>query len=119
MKKKLIGVSTILAMSSCTKEELIPTEHNAHVNVSTHNQTRMIAYVVNIATIPTINSIDCNYSFYAKLYDGTSVCCNVDSDTFDTRVSVDVTHVEFMDLVEGFYVSTNNVEYKLDIIEIY
>ena len=119
MKKILIGVSTILAMSSCTKEELIPTEHNAHVKVSTHNQTRMIAYVVNIATIPNINSIDCNYSFYAKLYDGTSVCCNVNSDTFDTRVSVDITQVEFIDLVEGFYVSSNNVEYKLDVIEIY
>ena len=35
------------------------------------------------------------------------------------RVSVDVTHVGYMDLVEGFYVSTNNVEYKLDVIEIY
>ena len=118
MKKILLGVSVILGMTSCTKQQDI-LEHNSYINVSTHNQTRMIAYVVNIATIPTINSIDCNYSFYAKLYDGTSVCCNVNSITFDNRVSVDITHVEFMDLVEGFYVSTNDVEYKLDVIEIY
>ena len=118
MKKILISVSAILAMSSCTKEELIPTEHNAHVNVSTNNQTRMIAYVVNIATIPGIESINCDYSFYA-MSDGKKVCCNVVSDTFDDRVSVDLTHIGFMDLVDGFYVEVNNTIYELDVEQIY
>ena len=117
MKKILLGVSVILGMTSCTKQQDI-LEHNSYINVSTHNQTRMIAYVVNIATIPGIESINSNYSFYA-MSGGEKICCNVNSITFDNRISVDITHVEFMDLVEGFYVSTNNVEYKLDVIEIY
>ena len=117
MKKILIGVSVILGMASCTKQQDV-LEHNSYINVSTHNQTRMIAYVVNIATIPGIESINCDYSFYA-MSGGEKVCCNVVSDTFDDRVSVDLTHIGFMDLVDGFYVEVNNTMYELDVEQIY
>ena len=117
MKKILLGVSVILGMTSCTKQQDV-LEHNSYINVSTHNQTRMIAYVVNIATIPGIESINCDYSFYA-MSDGKKVCCNVVSDTFDDRVSVDLTHIGFMDLVDGFYVEVNNTIYELDVEQIY
>ena len=117
MKKILLGVSVILGMASCTKQQDV-LEHNSYINVSTHNQTRMIAYVVNIATIPGIESINCDYSFYA-MSGGEKVCCNVVSDTFDDRVSVDLTHIGFMDLVDGFYVEVNNTMYELDVEQIY
>ena len=117
MKKILLGVSVILGMASCTKQQDV-LEHNSYINVSTHNQTRMIAYVVNIATIPGIESINCDYSFYA-MSGGEKVCCNVVSDTFDDRVSIDLTHIGFMDLVDGFYVEVNNTMYELDVEQIY
>ena len=117
MKKILLGVSVILGMASCTKQQDV-LEHNSYISVSTHNQTRMIAYVVNIATIPGIESINCNYSFYA-MSGGEKVCCNVVSDTFDGRVSVDLTHIGFIDLVDGFYVEVNNTMYELDVEQIY
>ena len=87
MKKMLIGVSVILGMTSCSKEELLPTEHRAHVNISTHNQTWLVAYAVNIATIPGVQSINSDYDFYA-VSDGKKICCNVDSHTFYDRVSI-------------------------------
>jgi len=117
MKKILIGVGIILGMTSCTKKQDI-LEHNSYINVSTHNQTRMIAYVVNISTIPGIESINCNYSFYA-MSGGEKICCNVVSDTFNDRVSVDLTHIGFMDLVDGFYVEVNGAIHELDIHQIY
>ena len=117
MKKILIGVSVILGMASCTKQQDV-LEHNSYINVSTHNQTRMIAYVVNISTIPGIESINCDYSFYA-MSGGKKVCCNVVSDTFDDRVSVNLTHIGFIDLVDGFYVEVNNTTYELDVEQIY
>ena len=117
MKKILLGVSVILGMTSCTKQQDI-LEHNSYINVSTHNQTRMIAYVVNIATIPGIESINSNYSFYA-MSDGEKICCNVNSITFNNRVSVDLTHIGFMDLVDGFYVEVDGMTYELDVVEIY
>ena len=118
MKKILIGVSVILGMASCTKQQDI-LEHNSYINVSTHNQTRMIAYVVNIATIPGIESINCNYSFYA-MSGGEKICCNVNNSiTFNGKVSVDLTHIGFMDLVDGFYVEVDGMTYELDIVEIY
>ena len=69
MKKTLIAVGAILAMSSCSKEEFIPIQeqHNASIKVSTHNQTWMVAYVVNIASIPSIYDINDSYDFYAEL----------------------------------------------------
>ena len=118
MKKIIIGVSVILGMASCSKEELVPIPHNSYVNVSTHNQTWMVAYAVNIATIPGIESINSDYSFYATSGDQ-RICCNVDSHTFDSRVSVDLTSVGFMDLIDGFYVETNGITYELEINEIY
>ena len=117
MKKILLGVSGILGMTSCTKQQDI-LEHNSYINVSTHNQTRMIAYVVNIATIPGIESINSNYSFYA-MSGGKKICCNVNSITFNNRVSVDLTHIGFMDLVDGFYVEVDGMTYELDVVEIY
>jgi len=117
MKKILIGVGIILGMASCTKQQDI-LEHNSYISVSTHNQTRMIAYVVNIATIPGIESINCDYSFYA-MSGGNKICCNVVSDTFDDKVSVDLTHIGFMDSVDGFYVEVNNTTYELDVEQIY
>lgn len=117
MKKILIGVSVILGMTSCSKEELIP-PHNSYVNISTHNQTWMVAYVVNIATIPGIESINSNYNFYA-MANGEKICCNVNSATFNNRVSVDLTHIGYTDLVDGFYVEVDGMTYELDIIEIY
>ena len=117
MKKILLGVSVILGMTSCTKQQDI-LEHNSYINVSTHNQTRMIAYVVNIATIPGIESINSNYSFYA-MSGGEKICCNVNSITFNNRVSVDLTHIGFMDLVDGFYVEVDGMTYELDVVEIY
>ena len=117
MKKILLGVSVILGMTSCTKQQDI-LEHNSYINVSTHNQTRMIAYVVNIATIPGVESINSNYSFYA-MSGGEKICCNVNSITFNNRVSVDLTHIGFMDLVDGFYVEVDGMTYELDVVEIY
>ena len=117
MKKILLGVSVILGMTSCTKQQDI-LEHNSYINVSTHNQTRMIAYVVNIATIPGIESINSNYSFYA-MSGGEKICCNVNSITFNNRVSVDLTHIGFMDLVDSFYVEVDGMTYELDVVEIY
>ena len=117
MKKILLGVSVILGMTSCTKQQDI-LEHNSYINVSTHNQTRMIAYVVNIATIPGIESINSNYSFYA-MSGGEKICCNVNSITFNNRISVDLTHIGFMDLVDGFYVEVDGMTYELDVVEIY
>lgn len=121
MKKTILAVSTILAMSSCTKEEFVPLQeqHNAHVKVSTHNQTWMVAYVVNIASIPSIYDINDSYEFYAELEDGSRVCCNVNSLTFNDRVSVDLTEVGYMDLVKGFYVEADGIKYELEIKEIY
>ena len=121
MKKTILAVSTILAMSSCTKEEFVPLQeqHNAHVKVSTHNQTWMMAYAVNIATIPGISSINSNYEFYAELENGEIVCCNVESPTFHHRVSVDLTEVGYTDMIEGYFVNVNGIEYKLEIEEIY
>ena len=117
MKKILLGVSVILGMTSCTKQENV-LEHNSYINVSTHNQTRIIAYVVNIATIPGIQSINCDYNFYATS-GGEKICCNVNSITFDSRVSVDLTHIGFMDLVDGFYVEVDGMTYELDVVETY
>ena len=87
MKKIIIGVSVILGMTSCSKEELIP-EHRSYVNVSTHNQTWLIAYAVNIATIPGIQDINSDYNFYA-MSDGERICCNVHTLNFHDNVSVD------------------------------
>lgn len=117
MKKILIGVSVILGMASCSKQELLP-EHNSYVNISTHNQTWMVAYAVNIATIPGVESINSNYDFYA-MSDGKKICCNVNSATLNNRVSVDLTHIGYIDLVDGFYVEVDGMTYELDIIEIY
>ena len=119
MKKILIGVSVILGMTSCSKEELLPTEHNAHIKISTHNQTWMVAYVVNVATIPGITNINSNYEFYALLETGETICCNVESLTFNNRVSVDLTEVGYTDLVEGFYVEVDGMTYQLDVMEVY
>ena len=125
MKKTLIAVSVILAMSSCSKQELIPTQeqHNASVKVSTHNQNWLVAYVVNIASIPSIQSINDSYEFYAELKDGSRVCCNVNEDNwqhlFHERVSIDLDEVGYTDLIEGFYVEVSGMRYKLDITEIY
>ena len=121
MKKTLIAVGAILAMSSCSKEEFIPIQeqHNASIKVSTHNQTRMVAYVVNIASIPSIYDINDSYDFYAELEDGNRVCCNVNSYTFNDRVSVDLTEVGYTDLVKGFYVEADGIKYELEITEIY
>lgn len=121
MKKTILAVSTILAMSSCTKEEFVPLQeqHNAHVKVSTHNQTWMVAYAVNIASIPSIYDINGSYEFYAELENGETVCCNVESPTFHHRVSVDLTEIGYMDLVKGFYVEADGIKYELEIKEIY
>ena len=119
MKKILIGVSVILGMTSCTKEELLNTEHNSYVNISTHNQTYMVAYVVNIATIPGIYDINSEYNFYA-MSNGEKICCNISgSYNFDNRVSVDLTTIGYMDLIDGFFVDVNNKTYELEINEIY
>tara|TARA_R100000805_G_C3507463_1_gene35024 strand:- start:57 stop:413 length:357 start_codon:yes stop_codon:yes gene_type:complete len=118
MKKILIGVSVILGMTSCSKEELIPTEHNSYVNVSTHNQTWLIAYAVNIATIPGIQDINSDYSFYA-MSDGERICCNVHTSDFHGNVSVDLTSIGYIDLVDGFFVEVDGMTYELDIHEIY
>jgi len=118
MKKILIGVSVILGMTSCSKEELIPTEHNSYVNVSTHHQTQMIAYAVNIATIPGIQSINSEYDFYA-MSGGKRICCNAHTSDFHGNVSVDLTSIGYMDLVDGFFVEVDGMTYKLDIHEIY
>tara|TARA_R100001509_G_scaffold140713_1_gene95586 strand:+ start:112 stop:468 length:357 start_codon:yes stop_codon:yes gene_type:complete len=118
MKKLLIGVSVILGMTSCSKEELIPTEHNSYVNVSTHNQTWLVAYAVNIATIPGIQDINSDYSFYA-MSGGERICCNVHTFDFHSNVSVDLTSVGYMDLVDGFFVEVDGMTYELDIHEIY
>jgi hypothetical protein len=117
MKKIMIGVGVILGMTSCSKEELIP-EHRSYVNVSTHNQTWLVAYAVNIATIPGIYDINSDYEFYA-ISNGEKICCNVDSHTFDNRVSVDLTSVGYMDKVDGFYVEVDGINYELEINEIY
>ena len=83
-------------MTSCSKEELLPTEHRAHINISTHHQTQMIAYAVNIATIPGISNINSDYDFYAML--GCSIiCCNVHTPDFHSNVSVVLTGVGYMD----------------------
>ena len=121
MKKTLIAVSVILAMSSCTKEELIPIQeqHNASIKVSTHNQNWMVAYVVNIASIPGVYDINGSYKFYAELEDGSRVCCNVNSPTFHNRVSVDLDEVGYTDLIEGFYVEADGIKYELEITEVY
>ena len=118
MKKTLIGVSVILGMTSCSKEELIPTEHNSYVNVSTHHQTQMIAYAVNIATIPGIQSINSEYDFYA-MSGGKRICCNVHTSDFHGNVSVDLTSIGYMDLVDGFFVEVDGMTYELAIHEIY
>ena len=117
MKKILIGVSVILGMTSCSKEELIP-EHRSYVNVSTHNQTWLVAYAVNIATIPGIYDINSDYEFYA-ISNGERICCNVDSHTFDSRVSVCLDEVVYTDLVDGFFVEVDGMTYELEINEIY
>ena len=118
MKKILIGVSVILGMTSCSKEELMPTEHNSYVNVSTHHQTQMIAYAVNIATIPGIQSINSEYDFYA-MSGGKRICCNVHTSDFHGNVSVDLTSIGYMDLVDGFFVEVDGMTYELAIHEIY
>lgn len=118
MKKILIGVSVILGMTSCSKEELIPTEHNSYVNISSHNQTWLVAYAVNIATIPGIQSINSDYDFYA-MSGGEKICCNVQSHTFNSRVSVCLDEVGYTDLVDGFFVEVDGMTYKLKINEIY
>lgn len=110
-------MSVILGMASCSKQELLP-EHNSYVNISTHNQNWMVAYAVNIATIPGVESINSNYDFYA-VSGGEKICCNVNSTTFNNRVSVDLTHIGYIDLVDGFYVEVDGMTYELDIIEIY
>ena len=117
MKKIMIGVGVILGMTSCSKEELIP-EHRSYVNVSTHNQTWLVAYAVNIATIPGIQSINSDYDFYA-MSDGERICCNVDAIEFNGNVSIDLTSVGYMDLVDGFFVEVDGMTYELEINEIY
>ena len=117
MKKIMIGVGVILGMTSCSKEELIP-EHRSNVNVSTHNQTWLVAYAVNIATIPGVQSINSDYDFYA-VSDGKKICCNVDSHTFNDRVSVCLDEVGYTDLVDGFFVEVDGMTYELEINEIY
>ena len=118
MKNILIGVSVILGMTSCSKDELLPTDHRAHVNISTHNQTWMVAYAVNIATIPGIQSINSDYDFYA-MSDGERICCNVDALEFHGNVSVDLTSIGYTDLVDGFFVEVDGMTYELEINEIY
>ena len=117
MKKIMISVGVILGMTSCSKEELIP-EHRSYVNVSTHNQTWLVAYAVNIATIPGVYDINSDYEFYA-MSNGERICCNVDSHTFDNRVSVCLDEVGYTDLIDGFFVEVNGMNYELDINEIY
>ena len=47
------------------------------------------------------------------------MCCNVNSYTFNDRVSVDLTEVGYTDLVKGFYVEADGIKYELEITEIY
>ena len=117
MKKLLISVGIILGMTSCSKQELI-LDHNSYVNVSTNNQTWLVAYAVNIATIPGIQDINSDYSFYA-MSDNQRICCNVHTSDFHGNVSVDLTSVGYIHLVDGFFVEVDNVTYELDIHEVY
>ena len=107
MKKLIVGVSTILAMSSCTKEEIYyPVSLNPHLKVNTQSK---VIYLVNVGSLPQVESISCDYKLYGIKYDG------------DTLMSNDKINLPLIDFTDewNFYVSNNNITTELQIEEIY
>ena len=107
MKKILIGVSVILGMASCTKEEIYyPTSLNPHLKVNTQAEE---IYLVNVGSLPQVESIFCDYKLYGVKYDG------------DTLMSNDKISLPLVDFTDewSFYVSNNNTTTEVQIEEIY
>jgi hypothetical protein len=107
MKKIIVCVSTILAMSSCTKEETYyPVSLNPHLKVNTQSK---VIYLVNVGSLPQVESISCNYELYGVKYNG------------DTLISNDKINLPLVDFTDewNFYVSNNNIITELQIEEIY
>jgi hypothetical protein len=107
MKKILIGVSVILGMASCTKEEVYyPTSLNPHLKINTQAEE---IYLVNVGSLPQVESISCDYKFYGVNYQG---------DTLMSSNKIFIPLVEFTD-EWSFYVTNNSITSELQIEEIY
>jgi len=104
MNKILIGLSVILGMASCTKQELY-TPMNAHLKV-----TGETVYVVNVASLPQVEDINDSYIFYRA------------SDIHqDTVISEDGWSMDLPRFTDewNFYISNNGITTELQIEEIY
>ncbi len=104
MNKILIGLSVILGMTSCTKEELY-TPMNAHLKV-----TGETVYVVNVASLPQVESINDSYSFYRTSAIHGNTVTSEDGWSMDLPGFTDEWN---------FYISNKGITTELQIEEIY
>ena len=106
MKNILIGLSVVLGMASCTKEELYtPISLNPHLKV-----TGETVYVVNVASLPQVEDINDSYSFYR------TSAIHQNTVTSENGWSMDLP--DFTD-EWNFYISNNGITTELQIEEIY